>query len=362
HAEEWGATVRIVPSPEGAVIGVDGVYYNRPVTLIWPIGTKHTLTAVSGGEGVFNTQFGLDHWEANGVIIPGGTINVTADPAIREIKAVFTTAYALTLAFFDCPECNTDFCVRARKEQNPPPTQCQSPGTVYVDGTPVFADQKVFVNANSTIRLTAIPNAGYVFSGWVPDENQVITGFINVVTMNKPQVARARFVYGRRVNLTTDPPELDLLADRSKVSTPAALDWGIYTTHTVGPVTPQQDKNGKWWAFQSWSDGGAQIHGYAVDQSTTPATLTAKFVPVAVTQVSSLPPGLAVKVDGRDNWASFNFPWGTGETHKVEAPAELTDEQGRSWRFRSWSDGGAASHEITVGEGDARIIATYDQL
>ena len=46
-----------------------------------------------------------------------------------------------------------------------------------------------------------------------------------------------------------------------------------------------------------------------------------------------MPPGLALKVDNRDNWPSYNFPWGVGETHRLEAPAQLTDSQGRLWSF-----------------------------
>ena len=48
------------------------------------------------------------------------------------------------------------------------------------------------------------------------------------------------------------------------VATPYALDWGWGSTHTLGAITPQQDKDGAWWAFSSWSDGGAATHSYKV--------------------------------------------------------------------------------------------------
>src|SRR5262245_2307523 len=204
--------------PEGATIGVDGVFYSRTVTMVWPVGSKHTLTALSGGTGVFDTQYSFDHWDANGIALPGPTtINVTADPAIREIRAIFLTSYALNISFFDCPECFSDYCVKARKEMSPVPSQCQSPGTVYVDSEPVIADKKVFKEAGATLRLTAVPNENYVFAGWVPGDGQTILGFINTVVLNRPTVVHPRFVYARRVNLTTEPPGLDLLADRGKV-------------------------------------------------------------------------------------------------------------------------------------------------
>ena len=73
-------------------------------------------------------------------------------------------------------------------------------------------------------------------------------------------------------------------------------------------------------------------------------TVTATFVPIAVTQVASVPPGLALKVDNRDNWPSYNFPWGIGETHRLEAPAQLTDSPGPAvvvCRMVQWRQPGA---------------------
>ena len=355
------ATVRIYAVPEGGLFSVDGVVYNRPVTVAWPAGTKHILVGISNPNNVFDAQYSFKEWTANSVALAGNPVTVTADPKMVEFKASFEIRYALTIAFFECPECGTPKCAI-----DPSLPQCHSPGKIYVDGTPVTSDFKGFFGAGSTVTLIASPNDKYVFAGWVPDQNQVISGFINTVTMKGPVAAHPQFVFGRRINLVTDPPELLVLADRTRTATPAALDWGIYTKHTLGPLTPQQDKYGVWWAFQSWSTGAPAIHVYELDNNTQPVTLTAKYVRVAVTQVSSLPPGLPVKVDNRDNWDTFNFPWGVGETHKIEAPAELTDEQGRTWRFRSWSDGGAASHDITVPEDAAgigvRLVATYDPL
>ena len=55
-----------------------------------------------------------------------------------------------------------------------------------------------------------------------------------------------------------------MLADRAPVPTPATLDWAVQSVHTVGANSPQKDKFGKMWAFQSWSDGGDVNHAYTV--------------------------------------------------------------------------------------------------
>jgi uncharacterized protein (TIGR03437 family) len=295
-------------------------------------------------------RYDFDSWTINSTALPGNTVYVTGDSGIIDYHVNFKLSYALRFAFFSCPDS----------------THCASPGTVYMGGTKVVSDQTVYLNADSSVDLTAIPNDGFVFNGWEPGQNQIITGFLNHVTLRSPTVVYPRFVTAHRVNLFTEPPGLLVLADRTPVPTPAVMDWGTGTTHFLGGITPQQDRNGGFWAFASWSDGGAANHTYNVGAPDGPIAITATYVPLAVTQITTVPPGLSIKVDGRDNWPSANFPWGTGETHRIEAAAEQTDSAGRIWKFRSWSNGGTAAQDFTVPEQAAgtgvRLVATYDPV
>ena len=153
--------------------------------------------------------------------------------------------------------------------------------------------------------------------------------------------------------------------------TPVTLDWGMSTTHSVGPVSPQQDINGKYWVFQSWSDKGANNHPYQVGTASSSDTLTATYIPAAPVTILTQPAGLPLKVDGVSTTVTplnpSYFTWGVGEMHRVEAPLQLTDSQGRVWKFTSWSNGGDAAQQITVpADGDVTggltITATYHQL
>jgi len=181
--------------------------------------------------------------------------------------------------------------------------------------------------------------------------------------MNGPVSVYPIFKQAKTINLLSDPIGLALLADRTKVPTPNSLEWGYTTTHTLGVITPQLDNSGKWWAFQSWSDGGASTHSYTTDSTQQPATITAKFVPGAATLLTTTPAGLSLSVDGRSNYNSYQFIWGVGEIHRLEAPAQQTDSQGRVWKFSSWSNGGAAAQDYTVppiaGDNGVRLNATY---
>jgi uncharacterized protein (TIGR03437 family) len=80
--------------------------------------------------------------------------------------------------------------------------------------------------------------------------------------------------------------------------------------------------------------------------------------------VKTVPAGLPIKVDGRDNWPNYFFPWGAGEVHHIEAPAQQTDDKGRLWNFASWSNGAARVQDFTVPSSDVpgstvRLTATY---
>ena len=190
-------------------------------------------------------------------------MTVTARPAITEFRAVFTTNYALSLALgVSCPDLSN----------------CASPGTVLVNGAPYIATATVYLAANSSAILQAFPSSGYVFTGWGQGANQTVVGFQNTVTMAYPMTVYPEFQPARQVNLLTNPPNLALLADRALVPTPVAMEWAINSVHTVGANSPQKDKVGKYWSFQSWSDGSTDVnHAYTVVSSSMPTSLTANY-------------------------------------------------------------------------------------
>jgi uncharacterized protein (TIGR03437 family) len=353
HAQSQGSITRITPVPDGAGYTVDGQYYQHASSAMWPDGTKHTLWVSEAVQTFQNrTQYVFTDWEFVGGSLPN-PVTVTASSSIPEYRAIFVTNYALGLMYgVSCPD----------------PSNCLSPGTITVNGTPYNSTADVFLAANSTAVLQAFPNPGYVFVGWQPGANQAIVGFQNSVTMAYPLNVYPQFQVARQVNLATDPPELLLLADRALVPTPATMEWAVGSVHTVGANSPQKDKWGKYWAFQSWSDGSTDVnHAYTVVSSSMPTSLTASYIPAALVSILTQPTGLKVKVDGQYNALDpYNFAWGPGETHHLEAAPQQTDAQGRVWQFSSWSNGGAATQDFvvpsyTVANG-MRLIATYTPL
>ena len=357
RAQDQGSITRVTPVPDGALFQVDGVSYAHAVSNIWPTGSKHilsvpTLLQYTPGNN-FKTSYTFDHWLVNGNNVTANPLAVTASPAIPEYQAVFNVQYALSLVFFTCSD----------------PLNCPSPGTILVNNVPVYSSQDVFMSPGAAVTLMAIPNPGYVFVGWQPGPNQTISGFQDIVNLAAPTQVYPKFQIARHINIATVPDGLKILADHTPVIAGTILDWGWDTVHTIGPVTPQQDNQGKYWVFQSWSDNGAANHAYTVAESNMPDTITATYMPAVPVTILTQPQGLKIKVDGvYGNILNPNFyTWGINETHHIEAPAQQTDAQGKTWQFQSWSDGGPAVQDFTVPSnadltGGIRLTATYSAL
>jgi uncharacterized protein (TIGR03437 family) len=332
---------------------VDGVAYTAATTHLWAPGSKHILATDKGQDtGAIKTVYTFQNWQYSGGLLlsTNPTVTITADPTLKEFYATFAVQHALSLNFASCPLGN-----------------CPQPGRLLINDVPYTADTDIWFNHGSVIRVVAEPMPGFVFAGWEGVDNQKITGFLNVVTLNYPTVIRPRFLAARRIDLRTEPVDLDLFADRGRVTTPSSLDWAYGSTHSLAVPSPQQARNGSWWIFSGWSDGSPENRSYTVEPGPQPKVFTAVFVPATATDFRTSPNGLALIIDGRDNWpAPLLFPWGAGETHRFEAPEQQTDREGRLWQFSAWSNGGARAQEYQVPVGAAgetiRLTAVYTPL
>lgn len=346
------AQTRIYTVPDGLAYDVDGQRYTSGATMFWPVGSKHVLSAMPSQVGGLNvkSRYDFQGWKFTGGDLPGGaTVTVTADPSLKEFYAVYQVEHALDVLFNTCTGT----------------PECPIPGTIFINGAPYQQDAEVFVSAGAVVRLLAVPAPGFIFAGWGQGDNQSAQGFLNTVTVNSPSTVRAIFQPARRVTFATIPAGLDVYADQARIPTPTTLDWGFSTQHAVGAPSPQMDHNGAWWAFSQWSDGGALNHTYTTQSGGPTENLTATFVPVTVTDLKTNPQGLPLIVDGRSNWPNYFFPWAAGEVHRIEAPAQQTDAQGRAWNFVSWSNGAARAQDYTVPPSDApggtvRVTANYE--
>src|SRR5436190_3787396 len=172
RAQVSGA-VQIYTVPSGIAYTVDGEFYRTRTSAIWPAGSKHVLS-LDPVQVALNakTRYAFGAWQYTGGSLPGATVTVTADPAIKEFFANFDVQHAVSLNYSACT----------------PDIPCPSPGTIFVNGAPYTNDADVYVAAGSVAKLVASPASGYVFTGWNPGFNQSITGFVNNVLVAMPIV------------------------------------------------------------------------------------------------------------------------------------------------------------------------------
>ena len=338
-------TVRVTSAAPRGAFRVDGTPYSTAAVFVWPVASKHTLevdTIQSGPS--LGVRYRFLNWQtpAGKLASTAPIVSITADPLVSWFEARVAMEYDVSLRFNQCEA----------------GAICTSPGTVWVDQAPFTQDAEIWAVAGSQLALEAAANPGYVFVGWSYRQG---LPFMHTLTVTQPMTVSARFSPARPITVRTEPEGLKVMADRLPVGTPATLDWGFDTVHTLGPVSPQLDNSGKTWIFQEWSDGGEAIHAYRVEPITGPASVTARYVPAVTVSALTNPAGLALKVDGVEGRPPYNFTWGYGERHTFTAPARQVDAHGVPYVFRGWSDGGAAEHAITV-EGNARLTATYEAL
>jgi hypothetical protein len=75
--------------------------------------------------------------------------------------------------------------------------------------------------------------------------------------------------------------------------------------------------------------------------------------------VSTSPPGLTVELDGISQATPFTYDEIVGFQHTLGAPSPQYAGSTR-YAFGSWSDGGAATHDVTVAAGGTAATATFN--
>jgi uncharacterized protein (TIGR03437 family) len=409
------STITISTVPNGARFMVDGQQYNSAATLSWPVGSTHILMFVTdplqAGNGNAcnpgsNVQTSLDGstaytfagWTDNANLLQANQCSVqtiTANPAITTLTATLTVAYRVMLNFFNpgpqgiagaAPVCGAPGNIALNQFQ---------PGLIEINGVCYWSSVNLFLPANGKVVLNAFPYPGYVFLGWAMNSGPT-NPYLTSLTLNGPITLAPQFSPGKRVHFLTSPLGLNVSVDHTSVPTrtdgsnlsgpcpsnqsqsvspglgipPVCFgdfDFAPGSTHVISGVSPQLDNAGKWWVFTQWSNGAGPNAVYTTDNNTaTPDTLTATFVPGAHVSFVTNPPGLTLNVDGRQNWPSYNFIWGLGSTHQISAAATQFDARSRQYTFQGWSNSAAASQTVNIDQtavnNGLRMIATYSVL
>ena len=143
--------------------------------------------------------------------------------------------------------------------------------------------------------------------------------------------------------VTTNPPGLQVAVDTVTAAGPATYDWNIAEFHTIDAESQASPDGGTNYAFDSWSDGGAQSHTV---QATYWATYTANFT---ATQYL-----LTTNVSGSGSITcaptSLCTPGSASGTFWVNAnqSVTLTATPGAGYQFANWTEDGSAAGTSTA--------------
>ena len=376
---------------------VDGTPYTSTQVFFWPVGTRHTVQfpiAVDGtgaplgyqASGLNVARYAFGGWKDSLGLINGSSPNqtFTVAPGLTSVTGQVSATHKVYLQFNDIAMTSGACDASTGAGSNF--------GVVYFDGTCYSATTEIWATAG-THTLKAYPYPGWGFAGFMVDGYTYETSVLQYNLASAVNILPT-FQSAKRVRFRTDPLGLNVIVDHSIINTPPNIlptgtckpidmqlpipgptgytplcvgdfDFMPGTKHQVAAPSPQQDTQGRSWIFSKFSSGLTQNSNYVTDSMVNVGdTVVASFVLGVRASILTNPGGLKVLVDGRDNWQNFNFVWGEGETHKLSAPAVVTDAKNRKYQFAGWSDQGDAVHDITVpvGSGGFAVTANYQLM
>jgi uncharacterized protein (TIGR03437 family) len=258
--------VTVATNPPGLDVNVDGLRHTAPVSFDWAPGSLHSL-AVESPQGSGATRYVFGRWSDDGA----QTHTVT----ISDSTTVYTA----------------HFVVQHRFSLDPAPA---GGGAVRLEPAP----DSGYYTKRSTVRLTAVPAAGYSFLGWTGTQS----GSANpkVIRVEGVNLVTAHFTRSPIVTVTTNPPGLAITVDGDSYTAPQSFVWSPGTRHTIGVATPQSAAVVRY-LFRDWSDGGAQ--GHAITAPEESRTLTANFNTQYLFELTSSTGGTVTRTpDAADNY------------------------------------------------------------
>ena len=129
----------------------------------------------------------------------------------------------------------------------------------------------------------------------------------------------------------------------------------------TAPAT-QTDAQGRAYQFVSWSNGGAATQQYVVQSAPDDVRITAVYQPVAQVNITSVPPGIPIQIDGNTCSAPCSVQRDVGARLNIVAPEISPIGEGSRLVFQGWSDSVASSRPLLASTGDPISIEARYQL
>jgi hypothetical protein len=113
---------------------------------------------------------------------------------------------------------------------------------------------------------------------------------------------------------------------------------------------------GERYIWADWDTGGSQTHQH---NCTGIAQVTANYVKQYSVNITTIPAGFNVIVDGQTYATPAQFWWNETEVHDIEALASIPVGANNRYNWTDWSDFGAMAHQV-IPSPDLMLVASYD--
>ena len=357
-----GSHVIAVATPQAGTAGTQYVFSE------WSDGgtATHTITVgtvAAGYTATFTTQYQLTTavWPAGGgTATPAGgyynagtVVNLTATANsgyqfnnwTGNVAAANSAATTVTMGGAETVTANFGSVTGITIQTNPAGLQFTVDG-----GALQTALQTLSLTQGNHSLAVATPQVGtagtqYVFTAWsdggAASHSITVTGSATTYT--------ASF---------TTQYQLTLVASPAAGGTVTPVTGGFFAAGTPVAIGATA---GSGYTFQNWTGSGVSNANSAATTVTMSAaeTVTANFLPVTGITIQTNPTGLQFTVDGG---APQNAPQALSVSqgsHDIAVPTTQAGTAGTQYVFISWSDGGAASHNIAVGSSGATYTANF---
>jgi glucose/arabinose dehydrogenase len=147
--------------------------------------------------------------------------------------------------------------------------------------------------------------------------------------------------------------------------TGSSLKWQIIMHHCpsnchVHTITGQDGQSGEFTAPDHEHPSWLELRLTATDSDGLTDTRSVELHPkTSQVTLASDPPGVPLTLLERTEAAPFTGTVINGSTVSVSAPTQTQLVGNKVYEFTGWSDGGAATHNITANGGDVTLTATY---
>ncbi len=324
---QYQLTMAMSPTGSGTVTPASGGFYAA--------GTPVAISATPG------SGYAFENWTGSGVASASSASTTVTLSAPTTLTANFQLSTAVLVSSMACnptslgPSSSSTCTVTLNN-----PTVGLSVVSIASNNTNLTAPSGLVITKGTTGSFTAT-----AASTITSNQTATLAATLNGATANTS------------IGLAPTQYQLTTSASPAAGGTVTPATGGFYNAGTVVNLTATAASG---YQFSSWSGPVAAANSAATTVTMSAAeTVTANFVSFTGITIQTNPAGLQFTVDGGAVQTAPQTLSLTQGSHTIAVATTQAGAAGTQYVFSAWSDGGAASHSITVTSSAATYTASF---